>query len=334
MGSSIPTNSTSSLPLNYVHVVWVGYDIALTTSQEIDAMWRRRLTSIPSFMYFVTRYFGFIFLVYNAFSTPSAMPTRCGILSADHHILMIAIISNRNTLLSCYVWGMLQAIGVQLLSLLVNGLLAFRVYAFYHGNTRMKRLILTLWILESTIEVAVTIWAKVMTGEPVPPPENMSISGCISDTAETPFLTILGWLVNIVYSVICFCLIAYRFLTVYFEECMTSGIAERFLYDGALLFILLCGMCCYGVVYHQRCLEQFLGSNVVNIVLLYAVPKSPIILIGFSWFIGAGSVASSRTILSLRGGLHESKRSITEYRLSATVEDSRKLHTLVQSTPG
>ncbi len=28
---------------------------------------------------------------------------------------------------------------------------------------------------------------------------------------------------------------------------------------------------------------------------------------------------SSRTILSLRGGLHESKRSITEYRLSATV---------------
>lgn len=57
-----------------------------------------------------------------------------------------------------------------------------------------------------------------MTGEPVPPPETLSISGCISDTAETPFLTILGWsvffiihsyltltvrylrLVNIVYS--------------------------------------------------------------------------------------------------------------------------------------
>lgn len=140
-------------------VVWVGYDIALTTSQEVSlcfwkvtrsthslfrsadwrdvevphidtwncgihtyiiSYYRRRLTSIPSLMYFVTRYFGFIFLVwvhnsveincdfgltvgngrYNAFSTPSAMPTRCGILSADHHILMIAIISNRNTLLS------------------------------------------------------------------------------------------------------------------------------------------------------------------------------------------------------------------------------------------
>ncbi|KAI0092367.1 hypothetical protein BDY19DRAFT_598031 [Irpex rosettiformis] len=288
-------SDSSITQMNAVAVtVWVGYDILLTTSEEINTMWSRRFVSPPSLMYFITRYFSFSFLVYNAFTT----------------------IYSDNTVATCLAWGILEAMSVQIVALLVNGLLAFRVYAFYHGNVKMKWVILGLWVSETIIEVTMVVLAKIETGEPIPPPSYLPMSGCISDAAETPFSTITSWITNTLYSVICFGLLAYRFITVYFEGHLTSVIAEMFIRDGAMLFIMLC------------------GSNIVNIILLYAAPKSPLILMGFSWFIGAGSISASRTILSLRGGRNNSKRSITEYELTQghTITKSSRRHDVIDSS--
>ncbi|KAI0821146.1 hypothetical protein BC629DRAFT_1587456 [Irpex lacteus] len=275
---------------NVLHVnavaaaVWVGYDILLTTDRELNRMWRRRFQVAPSLTYFITRYFSFVYLVYNACFSNSTIRNQ----------------------MPCTTWGILGAVSIQIISLLVNGLLAVRVYAFCHGGLLMKRVMIALWLSESVIEVALSTLEIIKTClHIVPPPASLPILGCISDIADISPVTLAAWwdfkhelfwfvclnrrsstcIVAHLSRVkaICFGLVAYRFLSVYFKGRLTNEIAQTFLHDGAILFIMVC------------------GANATNIILLYALPKSAMAIMGFPWFIGASSIATSRTILSLRG---------------------------------
>ncbi|KAI0092368.1 hypothetical protein BDY19DRAFT_929880 [Irpex rosettiformis] len=253
-------NDSNVSQMNLVAVTtWVGYDILLTFVPELETMWRRNFFSMPSIIYFIMRYLGFGFL---AFSTVTFLRV--------------------NTFELCAAWGILLTITLQVVSLMVNGLLALRVYAFFYDNKYIKPFVIGLWLSEAIIEVTLLTFSAVKSGNALPPPRYLPIYGCVMDVANSPYLTISAWIANTVYSVICLGLLIYKFLTIYVGQSSTKRIAKTCLQDGAMLFVMQC------------------ATNVLNMVLMYAVRHSPLASLGLWWFVGVISVAASRTILSLR----------------------------------
>ncbi|KAI0793013.1 hypothetical protein BC629DRAFT_1508177 [Irpex lacteus] len=152
--------------------------------------------------------------------------------------------------------------------------------------------------METIVEIVVTTITRVEAGKSIPWPSQLPISGCLSGTQlHTPLSSLSSWIASTVYSVICFSLITYRFLAVYINGNVTSELAETFIRDGFILFTMVC------------------GSIVLNIILLYVFPDSVMVTMGLSWLIGASSIASSRTILSLREAARHKSGLTSEYEL-------------------
>ncbi|KAI0092362.1 hypothetical protein BDY19DRAFT_991069 [Irpex rosettiformis] len=215
----------------------------------------------------------------------------------------------------CSTWGIMLALSVQLVSMLVNGLLAVRVNAIFSGDRYVKWLVLCLWVVETVVELVLSTVSGVESAEPQPFPTSIPVSGCLPGNGGVPRMTIAAWVTNIVYSVTCFSLITYRFLSVYLRNSLTNELAQTFLRDGAMLFFMVCGMYESDIA-SSVLIPKVLGANVVNLVLLYSVPKSLITLAGIPWLVGAFSIASYRTILDLRGAYRKGTGFSSEFELS------------------
>ncbi|KAJ7221872.1 hypothetical protein C8J57DRAFT_1392392 [Mycena rebaudengoi] len=202
-------------------LAWLVYDIIITLDQEIERMWGAPLT-LPSFIYFTTRYYGLFFLV-------CVLCFWCFLISQTNYNLSAKRVIPRN---SCDSWGPFESASVQLLSMSANALLAIRIDAFYNRNRKGSM------FLGISTQVALSSLVLVGSGQAQVHPPGVPIPGCLS--ASPPRFGIAAWLANIVYQLLCLTLALSKFFAAFRGTVSKSRLADMFIRDAAnMLNIIL-----------------------------------------------------------------------------------------------
>ncbi|KAJ6473252.1 hypothetical protein C8R45DRAFT_1163903 [Mycena sanguinolenta] len=241
---------------------WLAYDIIITLDQEVNQMWRAKF-SAPSFIYFTSRYYGLVYMIWAAsVSTNFRLPEP---------VIELFIVRCRSNLQAndCKGWGPLEAASVQFLSMGVNALLAIRIDAFYNRNMKVRAFLVFIYLGEFVTEVVFSTLTGVDSADARAHPPGLPIPGCVS--SSTPRFGLAAWVTNIVYQALCFTLALYKFFSVFRGEVTGSRLAM-----------------------------MMFGANMVNIILNFGVPESPLLQICVPWLIATFSVGAPRIILNLK----------------------------------
>ncbi|KAJ7221876.1 hypothetical protein C8J57DRAFT_244221 [Mycena rebaudengoi] len=261
-------------------LAWLVYDILITLDQEIERMWGAPLT-LPSFIYFSTRYYGLFFLIWGTATQTNSNLTaklrelgplrsrRCTV--PIYECKRAASHPNR-----CILQPQSQSQNFPHLYLLG------RIW----GGLPSPRP--TKYILSTTLqtELAFSSLTGMNSGHAQVHPPGVPLPGCLSSAA--PRFGIAAWITNIVYQVLCLALALYKFFAAFGGEVTKSRLADMFIRDGALFFFMI------------------FGANMLNIILAYGIPESALLNLCVPWIIATFAVGAPRIILNLKGAARSS----------------------------
>ncbi|KAJ7584427.1 hypothetical protein C8J56DRAFT_1166556 [Mycena floridula] len=245
-------------------LAWVSYDILITLDEEVMRMWRTKL-SVPSFIYFSTRYVGFIYLIWS-------------VSVSTNYKLTVEV---------CKPWGPIEAAVVQFLSTAVNALLALRIDAFYNRGGKVRYFLIFIFIADTAIEITLSTLSGTNAASASVHPPGIPIPGCLGGLADAPRLALISWVTNIVYQVLCFGLALYKFFSAFGASGISrSHLASMFMRDGALIFFMI------------------FWSHIVAIVLNYGIPQNPLVEICIPWLVASVTLGAPRIIINLQNAAH------------------------------
>ncbi|KAJ7249523.1 hypothetical protein B0H12DRAFT_1121999 [Mycena haematopus] len=286
---------------------WLVYDIIVTLDQEVNRMWRAKF-SVPTFIYFATRYYGLLYMMY------------------DHGLTLCSVSTNYSlpekvNVSFCRGWGPFEAASVQFLSMAVNALLAIRIDAFYNRSTRVRVFLVFIYIGINrcfSAEVAFSTLTGIDSADAQIHPSGVPLPGCIANS--TPRFGLAAWVTNLVYQALCFSLGLYKFFSVFRGDKEVSGsrLAMMFVRDGAMFFLMQVSQI-YPLL-HPSDVSRMFGANMVNIILNFGVPKSPLLQICVPWLIATFSVGAPRIILNLKSAAN-SRSFTSEFEMHVRTHD-------------
>lgn len=213
------------------------YDYVLTFSQEVDRVWKRRLT-LPTVGFLLLRYSAPLEL---AFSVGIFYPT---FISA----------------LSCKV---IQAIGALniLVVILIGCIMAFRTVALYNQNKFI------LWLLSAFILAQTVMLAVVASGVSVT--YNVHSGVCVTKSPTELFITALWWCPLVVDTVI-FVLTVIRLRALRKVMRLNYSLLHVIMRDGVFYYIVIC------LVYVSNTINWMVnsgGSKIAGLNCGLAIPS-------------------------------------------------------------
>ncbi|OBZ71674.1 hypothetical protein A0H81_08876 [Grifola frondosa] len=250
---------------------WLAYDILLTIGQEVDLIWRAKL-SPAKILYFLVRYYNLLSL-----------------------ILLCAV--NTSTKISFDLYSVPLICGaVFVCAVLGEALLLLRLYAAYERSRKAFAFILLLFIGESTISlVGLTLQVKGVRITPRLP--NFPIPGCVGTADPGGQISVKSWITVMCVACVNFLMILYKFFRgISFKDIPTSASDTKFkdfLRLSPLMALFVRDAAFYFFV--------IFAANLLNLLCAIYFANRGLEQVGSVWLTAVSAVVSSRICLNLRG---------------------------------
>ncbi|TFK49577.1 hypothetical protein OE88DRAFT_357077 [Heliocybe sulcata] len=248
---------------------WLVWDLFITLDDEVELIWKSR-TSLPKYLYFVSRYVG---------------------------IFMQALLASGALLMYCAPWLIFEAVSSTILVVAVELSMILRVQALYAGSRVVLFALLALLVGEvaSFAVVAAFGYGQALPGL-IPIPAGAPLPGCVMTRSTKFFQT--SWVPTLAFESILFILTSYKCLRGRYGD--KTPLHVKFFKDGTVYFALMFGSGLSYVIASSK-------ADGTRLVVLFfytiagGIPATKTVTGALvRWMVSAISYSGTHLLLSLR----------------------------------